>query len=64
MFLALPPAAWAKDRTPEAANEEPGMEMLEFLGSFEDKDTGWMDPFELEALAKEKGMPKEDGHDK
>lgn len=26
------------------------MEMLEFLGSFEDKDTGWVDPFELEAM--------------
>jgi len=40
------------------------MEMLEFLGSFEDKDTGWMDPFELEALAKAKEPPKEDGDDK
>jgi hypothetical protein len=39
------------------------MEMLEFLGSFEDKDTGWLDPFELEALAKEKETSKEDGND-
>jgi hypothetical protein len=38
--------------------------MLEFLGSFEDTDTGWVDPFELEAMAKEKGTPEEDGHDK
>ena len=34
--------------------------MLEFLGSLEDKDTGWVDPFELESLAKGKEMPKEE----
>jgi len=64
VFLVLVPAAWAKGRTPETTDEVPEMEMLEFLGSFEDKDTGWMDPFELEALAKAKEPPKEDGDDK
>lgn len=38
--------------------------MLEFLGSFEDKDTGWMDPFELEAMAKTKETAKEKSNDK
>jgi hypothetical protein len=23
------------------------MELLEFLGTFEDRDTGWIDPFEI-----------------
>lgn len=45
-------------------DEKPEMEMLEFLGSFEDKDTGWMDPFELEAMAKAKEPSKEERHDK
>lgn len=34
--------------------------MLEFLGSFEDKDTGWVDPFELESQDKGKEMSEEE----
>jgi hypothetical protein len=60
-FLTLSAPNPTCGQTP-IADEEPGVEMLEFLGSFEDKDTGWMDPFELEALAREKGTPKEDGN--
>jgi hypothetical protein len=25
----------------------PDLELLEFLGTFEDRDTGWLDPFEI-----------------
>ena len=38
---------------------KPEMETLEFLGSFDDKDTGWIDPLELEAMAMEKGAAEE-----
>ena len=42
----------------------PDAELLEFLGSFEDQDSGWIDPFDLEDTAElshlnaqTKGMP-------
>lgn len=28
----------------------PSLELLEFLGTFEDDDTGWVDPFELQGF--------------
>ncbi|MEE4253511.1 MAG: hypothetical protein V2I50_05650 [Desulfuromusa sp.] len=28
----------------------PSLEMIEFLGTFEDEDEGWVDPFELLSL--------------
>ena len=34
--------------------------MLEFLGSFEDKDIGWVDPIELEPQNKGKEMAEEE----
>ena len=64
VLLILAPVDGAWNQTPEAEGEKPEMEMLEFLGSFEDKDTGWMDPFELEAMAKEKGTTEENSNDK
>jgi hypothetical protein len=42
---------------------EPEMEMLEFLGSFEDRDTGWVDPFELEAMGADNATREEGGDD-
>lgn len=62
LFLNFAPETWAKGRTAETADETPEMEMLEFLGSFEDKDTGWMDPFELEAMAKAKETSEEESN--
>lgn len=31
--------------------EAPDAELLEFLGAFEDTESGWVDPFELEDIA-------------
>lgn len=44
LFLVLPMQAPALSQPTE---EIPEMEMLEFLGAFEDADTGWVDPFAL-----------------
>lgn len=30
-----------------SAENLPDMELLEFLGTFEDRDTGWLNPFEI-----------------
>jgi hypothetical protein len=45
--------------------------LLEFLGSFEDKDSGWVDPFDLEDtaglssfIAQTKPMPLRDMEEK
>lgn len=53
-LLCLIPAcltwpAWALAQPPHE-NLEPEMELLEFLGSFEDADAGWVDPFDLASL--------------
>ena len=43
----------------------PDMELLEFLGTFEDRDTGWLDPFEI-SPGDEDGydqQPEEDNSD-
>ena len=29
------------------SQDPPSLELLEFLGAFEDEDTGWLDPFTL-----------------
>lgn len=44
LFLLLPMLAPARS---QPAEELPEMEMLEFLGAFEDADAGWVDPFAL-----------------
>lgn len=44
LFLLLPRQVQAQ---PQATEELPEMEMLEFLGAFEDADAGWVDPFTL-----------------
>jgi hypothetical protein len=38
--------------------------MLEFLGSFEDKDSGWVDPFELETMEKDNAPQEENSNAK
>jgi hypothetical protein len=38
--------------------------MLEFLGSFEDKDTGWVDPFELETMERDDATQEEISNEK
>jgi hypothetical protein len=60
LFLVWVPVTWAKNQAPKTVDEPPEMEMLEFLGSFEDKDTGWIDPFELESQDKGKEMSEEE----
>ena len=40
------------------------MEMLEFLGSFEDKDAGWIDPFEFEGMENNKAPQENDSYGK
>lgn len=46
LCLLKTPSALAGE--PTAPEEElPDMELLEFLGSFEDGDVGWIDPFEI-----------------
>lgn len=51
LLLSLPVHAVAQDGSamvnPETSSELPSMEMLEFLASFEDEDTGWVDPQDL-----------------
>lgn len=61
LVLVLPD--WASCQ-PETAGETVEAEMLEFLGSFEDKDTGWVDPFELEAMEKENATREENSDEK
>lgn len=63
LTLLLPSFALAQQTTP---SEEPSGEMLEFLGSFEDLDVGWLDPFELLAMDGEElenGTDQENSHD-
>lgn len=35
----------------------PDTELLEFLGSFEDTDSGWIDPFDLAEIAALSSLP-------
>ncbi len=39
------------------------MGIIEFLGSFEDKDAGWVDPFDLEATEAGNATRKETAHE-
>lgn len=64
LFLVWAPVTRANNQTAVTTDEPPEMEMLEFLGSFEDTDTGRIDPFELESLAKGKEMAEEERHGK
>lgn len=61
LLLVLPDRASCQ---PETAGETVEVEMLEFLGSFEDQDTGWVDPFELEAMEKDNATPEENSDEK
>lgn len=44
--------------------ETPAPDLLEFLGSFEDRDAGWIDPFELEEMGGDNATREEFGHEK
>ncbi len=35
-------------------NEQPGIDFLEFLGSFETPDGKWLDPMEIESMPSDK----------
>jgi len=37
--------------------QQPSAELLDFLGSFDDADTGWVDPFELLAMDEDELPP-------
>lgn len=62
--LLLHGQVWA---APQVAPQEnlPDLELLEFLGTFEDRETGWLDPFIIplgdEETKNEK--PEEDNSD-
>lgn len=43
-------------------DELPEMEMLEFLGTFEDADAGWVDPFILDGDEAGNATREEAGH--
>ncbi len=45
LLLWLPVQILAQNQAME--EESPSMEMLDFLGTFEDEDTGWVDPLEM-----------------
>lgn len=44
LLLHGPARAATQTSPPE---NQPDLELLEFLGAFEDRDTGWIDPFEM-----------------
>jgi len=58
LCLTVPGRTYAQ---PPLESLEPEMELLEFLGSFEDKDAGWIDPFELEAMGTDNATREEGG---
>jgi len=52
LLLSLPVHVLAQNGSQMKTSQEtqpeiPSMEMLEFLASFEDEDTGWVDPLDL-----------------
>ena len=53
----------ASGQSANPPEEAPDPAFLEFLGSFEDKDTGWVDPFQLETDENGKVLPEEEGDD-
>jgi len=65
LCLSLTANAVAADDTTTATDELPSMEMLEFLATFEDDDTGWVDPMELVETddASTDATTKEESHD-
>lgn len=62
--LTLISPSWARTEPPVDKEGDPDMAMLEFLGSFEDKEAGWVDPFALATMEQEQAGQKEDGHEK
>ena len=63
LFL-LPPVIASAEET--AAPDQPSLEMLDFLGLFNDEESGWVDPFELPEsdaadLPPEQEQEQEDG---
>lgn len=47
LFLLLPSVSLAQE---SISSKAPSPEMLDFLGSFDDEENGWIDPFELLAM--------------
>ena len=48
LLLSLPLVGPGTLRAQEGQEENlPSPELIEFLGTFEDKDVGWVDPFEI-----------------
>jgi len=64
LLPVMPGLAWGQAATGQTKTvaEAPNAEMLEFLGSFEDKDAGWVDPFELEVMEHD-NAPQEENSD-
>lgn len=59
LFLVLPVQGAAQM---PAVDDLPEMEMLDFLGAFEDVDTGWVDPFILGGEDAGNATREEAGH--
>ena len=61
MLALMPGAAFATDHTDtamaETSAEAPSMELLEFLGDWDDGDDQWIDPTELEEWMPPKQEP-------
>ena len=66
LLPVMPDLAWGQSATArtETPAETPNAEMLEFLGSFEDKDAGWVDPFELEEMERDNAPREENSNGK
>ena len=49
LVYSISPALYAAD---ELNDDQPNLEFLEFLGSFETEDGQWIDPVEIEEMLK------------
>lgn len=62
LFAVLPVLAQAENSQPDNDKQQPDLSLLEFLGSFEEKDSVWLDA-EIDELQTAQARIKQEGQD-